>query len=235
MKSTLLLTLVLFLPGMLLSQEGNPEKRTIRLPEPRKESSFSLEKALQERRSVRVYTKESLSLADLSQLLWAAQGITAAGGLRTAPSAGALYPLEIYVVAGAVVSLPAGVYQYEPGGHKLVWKKAGDLRQDLYQQALRQEWVRKAPVCLVIAGVYERTTVKYGERGKRYVHMEVGHACENIYLQAKALGLGTVTIGAFQDKAVQQLLGMRWDERPFSLMPVGKVKLQRRPVKEIPE
>lgn len=223
MKITLLFAFAFLFPGIAKCQGEIPLKQKIKLPEPCKESNYSFEKAVHERRSIRSYTKDSLSLAEISQLLWAAQGITG-GGLRASPSAGALYPLELYVVVGAVKKLPTGVYQYRPKGHKLVFKKMGDLRNKLYQKALEQAPVKKAAVCIVIAGVYERTTKKYGERGKRYVHMEVGHACQNIYLQASALNLGTVTIGAFQDTEVQKLLGMRSNEQPFSIMPVGNVK-----------
>ncbi len=224
MKITLIFAFTFLIPGIATCQDEIPLKQKIKLPEPRKESNYSFEKAVEKRRSIRSYTKDSLSLEEISQLLWAAQGITGAGWLRASPSAGALYPLELYVIVGAVKTLPAGVYQYKPKGHKLVLKKKGDLRNKLHEQSLQQSPVKKAAVCIVIAGVYERTTKKYRERGKRYVHMEVGHACQNIYLQATALDLGTVTIGAFQDKEVQKILGMSSNERPFSIMPVGKVK-----------
>jgi SagB-type dehydrogenase family enzyme len=175
------------------------------------------------RRSVRSYRDEPLSLAQIGQLLWAAQGITdPARGYRTAPSAGALYPLEVYLVAGIVDGLPAGVYRYDSGAHSLTPVKNGDQRIALYEAALRQSAVRDAPAVLVIGGVYERTTGKYGERGLRYVYLEAGHAAQNVLLQAVALGLGAVVIGAFDDDGVRQAAGMSAAEQPLYVVPVGK-------------
>jgi SagB-type dehydrogenase family enzyme len=193
------------------------------LPAPRTESDTSLESALLSRRSVRSYQDEPLTLAETSQLLWAAQGITdPARGYRTAPSAGALYPLEVYVVAGNVEDLPPGVYRYNPAAHSLTPVKTGDQRDALYEAALRQPAVRDAPAVLVIAAVTERTTGKYDERGIRYVAMEAGHAAQNALLQAVALNLGAVVIGAFDDDGVQQAAGMLAAEQPLYLVPVGK-------------
>lgn len=195
----------------------------LKLPEPRHESETSVEEALLKRRSVRSYREEPLTLAEVSQLLWAAQGITAPGwGGRTAPSAGALYPLEVYAVVGEVEGLEPGIYHYRPEGHLLMRRKAGDLRSELAAVALGQAWVREAPLVLVIAARYERTTRKYGERGVRYVHIEVGHVGQNVYLQAEALALGTVMVGAFSDQEVKELLGI--EEEPLALMPVGRPK-----------
>ncbi len=181
---------------------------------------MSVEQALKERRSIRSYKDQGLTLGELAQLLWAAQGITGEGGKRTAPSAGALCPLEIYAVAGEVAELEPGVYQYQPEGHELDTVKAGDLRADLAQAALAQTWIQKAPLVLVIVAHYERTNWKYGDRGTRYVHIEVGHVGQNIYLQAHALGLGTVMVGAFTDRQVKDLLGVEGD--PLAIMPVGR-------------
>jgi SagB-type dehydrogenase family enzyme len=214
----MLLSTTFQLPG----QTEKPGKRTIDLPEPTLQSELSVEEALARRRSVRDYGKANLSLSEVGQLLWAAQGITSGGGKRTAPSAGALYPLEIFVVAGHVEGLAAGVYQYQPHNHKLRLEKEGDVRRELAFQAVSQEWIAEAPAVLVIAGVYERTMSKYGERGQRYVHMEVGYASQNVYLQAETLGLATCAVGAFQDGNVRELLGLRRRERPLLLMPVGK-------------
>jgi SagB-type dehydrogenase family enzyme len=172
---------------------------------------------------VRAYRDEPLALAEVSQLLWAAQGITdPASGHRTAPSAGALYPLELYVVAGRIDGLPPGVYRYVPRAHSLTPVKNGDQRKALYESVLRQSAVRDAPAVLVISAVYERTTGKYGERGIRYVHMEAGHAAQNALLQAVALGLGAVVIGAFDDDGVRQAVGMPAAEQPLYVVPVGK-------------
>lgn len=195
----------------------------ITLPPPRTVSGTSLEAAILSRRSVRAYRKEPLALAELSQLLWAAQGITGAGGLRTVPSAGALYPLEILVVAGEVTDLVPGVYRYQPVGHTLSRIREGDVRKDLAGAALGQGAVEEAPGVLVITAVYGRTTGKYGERGIRYVQLEAGHSAQNVCLQATSLGLGTVTIGAFDDRGVSEVLGLDAGEEPLYLMPVGRV------------
>ncbi len=193
----------------------------IDLPKPSVDGSVSVEAAIHERRSVREFSSRSLSLADVAQLLWAAQGITSRDGLRTAPSAGALYPLELYLVAGEVDSLPAGVYRYRPEQHRLKHLADGDLRKTLAAAALDQSWVRRAPAVLVIAGVYARSARKYGERARRYTRIETGHAAQNIYLQTTALGLGTVIVGAFSDTEVQEVLGLPSDHAPLALMPVG--------------
>ena len=198
------------------------EDRRISLPRVEYDGDTSVETALRARRSIREYSRAALTLNDLSQLLWAAQGITDRDGLRTAPSAGALYPLEIYVVAGNVDELPAGIYRYVPKGHNLLSLADGDQRKPLAKAALGQSWVRRAPVVLVIAAVYERSKRKYGRRGVRYSHIEVGHAAQNVYLQAETLGLGTVIVGAFEDKEVQQVLQLPADHEPLALMPVGR-------------
>ena len=196
-------------------------KRII-LPQVAYTSDTPVEQALRKRRSVRQYQDQALTVADLSQLLWAAQGITHPGGLRTAPSAGALYPLEVYAVVGNVEDLAAGVYQYKPQTHELVQIAAGDKRAALSQAALGQEAVQDAAVVITLAAVYDRTTVKYGERGIRYVHMEVGAAAQNVYLQAASLELGTVFIGAFHDEQVKNVLNLRDEEEPLCLLPVGR-------------
>ena len=202
---------------------GNVVGDTIILPEPRNSGGISVEEALLERRSIRNYKNEALTLAEISQLLWAAQGITHPGGYRTAPSAGALYPLEVYVVAGNVDGLRPGIYKYRPQGHELEKVAEGDVRGELCAAAIDQECIEDGAVVLVFAAVYERTTRKYGMRGEQYVHMEVGHAAQNVYLQAVSLGLGTVVIGAFDDGGVEKLLQMQDDERALCIMPVGRV------------
>lgn len=163
-----------------------------------------------------------ISLPDAGQLLWAAQGITRSSGHRTAPSAGATYPLEVLLLAGSVSDLSPGLYRYQPLEHALSLLVEGDLRTDLAAASLDQSCIRAAAAVLVITVIYERTTGKYGERGIRYVHMEVGYASENIHLQAAALGLGTVAVGAFHDDRIQALLRFSADEHPLLLMPIGK-------------
>jgi len=201
-------------------QEGAAMRK--KLPDPKSRGIVSLEDSLAKRRSVREYDNTPLSLEEVSQLLWAAQGITAHWGARTAPSAGALYPLEVIVVVGNVVDLPPGGYRYDPKGHELAGITLGDLRPQLASAALGQSAVRNAAINVVFTAVYQRTTRKYGDRGIQYVHMEAGHAAQNLCLQATALGLGTVPIGAFDDEQVGRLLILPKDERPLYLIPVGK-------------
>jgi SagB-type dehydrogenase family enzyme len=199
---------------------------TMRLTEPKLKSRISVEEALSKRRSFREYTEDSLSLEEISQLLWAAQGITAEWGGRTSPSAGALYPLEIYLLAGKVRGLESGLYHYEPAKHSIVRIWEGDLRKKLSQASLDQDEILNAPATIIITAVYARTTQKYEQRGIRYVHMEVGAAGENIYLQSESLGLGTVFIGAFEDEEVKKVLGI--EEEPLGIMPIGmKIQNQR--------
>lgn len=199
----------------------------VRLPPPRTVGSMSVEEAIAKRRSIREYTDEPLSLEELSQILWAAQGITEPKwGLRSAPSAGATYPLEVYAVIGdgGVEGLEAGVYHYSPRDHELRRVLRGDHRGPLSKAALGQVWVAAAPVDLVIAAIYERTTMRYGERGIRYVHMEVGHVGQNVYLEAAALGLGTVVVGAFDDEEVRRILNLPEGEKPLYIIPIGRPK-----------
>lgn len=194
----------------------------IKLPEPVYDGKVSVETALRKRRSVRSYTKGTLSLSEVSQLLWAAQGITRRNGMRTSPSAGALYPLEVYLVAGQVQELPKGVYKYRPQGHELVMVGKGDKRSDLCAAALGQSCIETGPIDIVLTAVYERTAGKYGNRAGRYVYMEIGHAAQNICLQAVALGLGTVVVGAFDDERVKKVSMMETDEYPLCIMPLGR-------------
>lgn len=203
---------------------SSPASAFIVLPEPRFESQVSLEETLLGRRSVREYADLPLSLEEVSQLLWAVQGITSDWGGRTAPSAGALYPLEVYLVVGDVDNLEVGVYKYQPQEHALVRVGDGDVRTELASAALGQSFVAEGAIDIVISAVYERTTRKYGDRGVRYVHMEAGHAAQNICLESVALDLGTVTIGAFSDERVMDILGMPESEIPLYIMPVGRKK-----------
>ena len=202
--------------------EVDAREAEISLPEPQRESEESIEETLIERRSVREYEDAALSLSEIGQLLWAAQGITSESGFRTAPSAGALYPLELYLVVGDVEQLPPGVYKYKPDMHRLINTAQGDLSDELQAASLDQSAIGDAPAVIVIAAVYERTTVKYGDRGNRYVHMEVGSAAQNVYLQAVSLDLGTVIIGAFHDQNIKSLLHMQENEHPLAIMPVGR-------------
>jgi len=185
---------------------------------------ISLEQTLKQRRSIREYADASLNLAEVSQLLWAAQGITDPEGLRTAPSAGALYPLEIYLAGGNVDSLAAGVYRYLPHEHKLTQISTGDARKALSKAAWDQECVRDAAAVIIITAVYQRTMKKYSQRGVQYAHIEVGCTAENVFLQAVALNLGAVFVGAFSDSAVSRILNLPDGEQPLALIPIGKTK-----------
>ena len=194
----------------------------VMLAAPRHDGRLSLERALLERRTTRDFRAAALALIDLAQLAWAAQGVLAPSGRRTTPSAGALYPLELHVVAGEVEGLIPGVYHYEPSRHRLDPRAEGDRRKGLAHAALEQLWLERAPAILVIAAVAPRTTLKYGRRGARYVHMEAGHAAQNVLLQAVALGLAAAPVGAFDDRAVQAALALPGDEHPLYLIPVGR-------------
>lgn len=250
MKKMNLSLVPIFLVGVALvlsgfAQESISEKtvqgsesKIIQLPNPRYESETSVEKALSMRRSIRTYAEESLSISDISQILWAAQGITKSreklptkwntkyewqGGLRTAPSAGALYPMELYLIAGNVEGLSKGVYKYIPKNHSLKNVIDGDKRTEIYDVALKQGSITEGAALIVMAGVYERASFKYGERAERYVHMEVGYIGENIYLQGITLGIGTVMIGAFKDEELKKVLDLPEDEHPLAIMPLGKI------------
>jgi len=190
----------------------------INLPKPKEKGSTSIEETLNQRRSVRNYKRGPLGLEEISQLLWAASGKNLYR--RTAPSAGATYPLEIYLVVGEVEGLEPGIYHYSSSGHSLGNVKEQDVRNRLSAAALVQGMITRAPTSIVIAADYGRTTRRYGPKGIRYVHMEAGHVGQNISLQANALSLGTVMIGAFDDGQVREILGI--DEEPLYIIPVGK-------------
>jgi SagB-type dehydrogenase family enzyme len=198
------------------------EKMRIMLPKPKYNSDVSLEESLVKRRSVRDYTGELLSLEEVSQLLWAAQGTTSDRGGRTAPSAGALYPLEVYVIVGDVQYQAIGIYLYKPKKHEVVMIADKDVRQQLAGAALGQSSVKNGVIDRSFTAVYQRTTRKYGDRGIKYVHIETGHAAQNVCLQATAMGLGAVTIGAFNDQEVSKLMSLPKDEEPLYIIPVGK-------------
>lgn len=226
------LALALVLAG-LPSNARAQEADVIPLPDPVLDGDLSVERALVQRRSVREFAADALQLEELGQLLWAAQGITEptpapedwpwgewGGGLRTAPSAGALYPLELYVLATNVAGLEAGLYRYRPREHGL--ERVGEPTGGLAAAALGQRAIAEAPAVVVIAAEYRRTAAKYGDRAERYVHIEVGAAAENVYLQAEAAGLATVFIGAFRDEQVQETLALPDRHAPLGLMPVGR-------------
>jgi SagB-type dehydrogenase family enzyme len=206
---------------MLRREKEWPE---LKLPPPSERGEMSLEETIARRRSVREYKEEPLSLSQISQILWAAQGLTDARGLRAAPSAGATYPLEVFVLIGrdGVEGLDPGMYHYNVPDHSLKLHKGGDQRADLAMAALDQEFIAQVPVDIVICAVYERTSRYYGRRAERYVHMDAGHAGENIHLQAVALGLATVMVGAFDDERVSAVMDLAEEVKPLYIIPLGK-------------
>jgi SagB-type dehydrogenase family enzyme len=203
---------------------------TIKLPHPRTRGDQSLEEILLNRRSRRQFQISSLSPTEISQILWAAYGLKEPGrgkrysGIanRTCPSAGALFPLEIYLVAGDIIDITSGFYHFIPDEHALKLIHDKDLREDLYNIAYPREMIRVAPASLVYAAVEGKVKERYGERGRqRYIPMDIGHSAQNVYLQAEALGLGTCAIGAFDDDGIIQVLGLPVEEIPMYVMPVG--------------
>lgn len=203
-------------PGAL--EEGD----MIQLPEPKLDSDKSLEAAVNARRSRRVFADRAITVEQLGQILWCAQGVTDPKGHRAAPSAGATQPLEAYAVVGKVEGLEPGFYHYLPESHSLERVKEGDLRAQLAAAALSQQFIAKAPATVVIAAEYERTAARYGGRTERYVHMEIGHVGQNVYLQCESLGLATCAVGAFEDAQVKELLCIK--EEPLYILPVGYAK-----------
>ncbi len=195
----------------------------VRLPGKEASGSSRIEELIAKRRSVRRYKDKKLPGSVISRLLWAAQGISSEDGLRTSPSAGALYPLEIHVVVGEGGEIEPGVYRYVPEDHIIVREITGDLREKLSKAALFQPMIRIAPVSFVISAVYARITGKYGNRGFRYTHMEAGHAAQNVYLLGAELGIGTCAVGAFEDEEVKNVLKLPANEEPLYILPLGYI------------
>jgi SagB-type dehydrogenase family enzyme len=218
----LFMLLVLTVPGNAVG-----EKTLLLLPEQKTKGPLSLEEILASRRTRRDFQAKPLLLEEFAQLLWSAQGITGADGtLRSAPSGGALYPLDVYAVVGeaSVQGLNAGVYRYLPSQHGLEQVASTDLRADMAQACLGQTWMAGAPVSLVLTAEYGRIERKYGARGRRYALIEVGHAGQNIFLQAEALGLGAGIVGAFDDAGLAKALHLPRAHEPLIVMPVGHTK-----------
>lgn len=207
----------MILVGVSWSMAGNRgERESTALPSPEIDGQMSLEKAVAQRRSVRGFTDTPPTIEQIGQLCWAGQGITDEDtGYRAAPSAGALYPIELYVVTGD------GVHHYQPDGHTLERHLAGDVREDLEKASLGQDAITDAPTCIVVAAVVERTARKYGRRAERYCFMEAGHVAQNILLQATALGLAGVPIGAFDDDQAAAILKLPNRHRVLYVLPIG--------------
>ncbi len=236
MKKKLFLLLFIFFACLFLAfnffcQDNREENKMqnqdsdeIKLPQPAYTGLISVEEALHKRRSIRDYSKEPLTIKEISQILWAAQGITEEKyKLRTTPSAGALYPLEIYIAVSNVKDLSAGLYKYVPQNHTVKKISDGDKLLDISNAALRQDAIENSSAIILIAAVYERTAVKYSGRTERYVDMEVGAAAQNIYLQSVSLEIGTVIMGAFKDDALKNILRLPENENPLAIMPLGKI------------
>jgi len=214
------MAILMLLPLCLMDSSALAQEKSsgeaLKLPPPRYESEVSIEKALLERRSIRSYKEEPLTLNDLSQILWAAQGITEPKkGLRTAPSPRAVYLLEIYVLPGNVTNLPMGMYKYQPQGHELVKIADGDKKAELFN-AVGQASIKNAPAVLVLSGLSEKT------QRPTWMYLEAGHAAQNVYLQAVSLKMGGVVIGGFKDDDVRKVLNLSEKEQPLYIMPIGK-------------
>lgn len=216
MKTLILLVMVIvmLLPGFACTQSSSPN--------PDSDPDMSLEEVLLGRRSTRVFTDpEPLGMEEALQVLWAAQGVTRSR-LRTAPSAGALYPMQIYLVAGRIHSLPPGIYRYLPSSNSIELTASGSFLDTLAKASLEQMWMADAQAMVVIAADFDVVTDVYGSRGVRYVYMEAGHVSQNIYLQCVSLGLGTTAVGAFNDESVAEILRLSHNEEPLYLMPLGR-------------
>ena len=214
-----LVILILFLTSDTMAAE-------IALPSPSYKGTISVEEALKARRTHRSFQSRPLTLKQFSQILWGAYGVTAqkyGSFLKTAPSAGALYPLDIYGVVGqgGVETLAPGVYHFRPENHTVELVKQGDLRAEVARHALQQMWLAKAPLILVITGEYNRSSLKYGRRGVTYTHIEAGHVGQNIFLQAEAIGLKAGSVGAFNNRGVVTAIGLPPSHDPLLIMPVG--------------
>jgi SagB-type dehydrogenase family enzyme len=208
---------------MFFSGDYAAAAEAVKLPPPAHKGAVSVEEALQRRRTVRHFAGRSLDLPQVSQLLWGAGGVSDPRGLRTAPSAGATYPLEIYLVAGehGVTGLRPGVYRYRVREHALEPTAPGDRRPAVARASLNQAWMAEAPVMVVIAALFRRCTARYGERGVMYTYMEAGHVGQNLFIQAEAIGLGAGIVGAFEDRSLAQALELPRDQVPLLVMPVG--------------
>jgi SagB-type dehydrogenase family enzyme len=218
----------LFASAMVLAQtqarapSATATPAELALPAPRVQGHLSLEGALSQRRSLRSFDATPLTAAEAGQLLWAAQGLSNAQGQRTAPSAGATYPLVLYFIAGRIDGVASGVYRYLPHGHRLVAMATGDVRAGIAEAALGQSWLRDAPALVLIAAQPARTAARYGARAERFVAIEAGAAAQNLSLQAVALGLGSTLVGAFDEAALRRSVPLAEGEQPLAIVPVGR-------------
>ena len=202
----------------------NMANTLIKLPPPSLKGKTSVEEVISKRKSVRKFRTQPLSLPQLSQILWSAQGVTGIGRHRATPSAGATYPLEVFVIVGeqTIENLEAGIYHYEVDSHSLNLYLKGDMRQKLAEAALGQSFIATCPVDIVVCALFNRTVYRYGKRSERYIDMEAGHVGQNVSLQAVSLGLATVMVGAFEDEEVRKVLKVEDQFKPLYIIPVGK-------------
>jgi SagB-type dehydrogenase family enzyme len=218
-------SLLMFALGLLLNPPAGKAAAAaaVKLPPPSHKGAVSVAEALRARRTVRQFASRPLALAQVGQIMWAADGLSDPRGLRTAASAGATYPLDLYLVVGerGVTGLNPGIYRYLVAEHSLTPAGAGDQRGPVAKASLNQGWMAQAPIMVIIVGEYRRCTARYGERGVMYTHMESGHVGQNIFLMAEALGLGAGIVGAFEEKWLSQLLKLPEGQLPLLVMPVG--------------
>jgi len=215
------IAVILLLLMMNTPLKSFSQSESIKLPLADKEAGSSLHKVIDLRKSTREFAPLSLSLQEVSQILWAGGGKNKWDKLTT-PSAGVLYPLTIYLLAAKVEGLRNGFYRYDAASHSLDLIAEENFNEFLSRASFNQGCLRDAPAIIIISADYNITLSRYAERGKRYVNIEVGHCGQNIYLQATSLGLGTVAVGAFDDKKVKEILGIK--EEPLYIMPLGKSK-----------
>jgi SagB-type dehydrogenase family enzyme len=193
---------------------------SIKLPDPDK--STPLSQLLLKRRSMRRYSRGEIDLKELSQILWSTYGLINEER-RVVPSAGATYPVEVFIFASRVFGVEPGIYKYSEYEHSLIPLKKGDYSRELAKACLGQSWVKNAPLNIVLVARYRKTTDWYGERGFRYIYMEAGHIGQNIYLSATELGLGTVAVGAFKDEEVARLIGLGEEYIVLYVFPIGRI------------
>ncbi len=203
--------------GWSRSEPGRASRvpQALRLPAPRLVLASSLDEALSRRRSLREFGRRPLADSEVGALLWAGQGVTSRAGGRTAPSAGALYPLTLSLADAR------GVWRYQPDRHSLALGAPGDARPALASAALGQRWVSDAPVAIAVSADLAVLAAEYGRRAERYCVLEAGHAAQNVLLAATALGLGAVAVAAFDDDGVRAALALPAGHLPLYLVPVG--------------
>ncbi len=221
--STIGLAFLLMATVAVCASSNQETSYVIKLPQPRTDGGISVEKALLERRSIRSFTGEPLTLDEVSSLCWAAQGVTDDKGHRTSPSAMATYPLEVYLLAGNVTGLPSGVYHYSPQGHNLTLISKGNKIPDLFNSSMggKEDWRKSAPAVFIVTGVFERINKVLGQDLSRFVYVEAGTASENLLLEVVSLDLGATYTAGFDENKTRECLGLASGETPIGVLPVG--------------